>query len=215
MTGSELRAPIEDTEAAGSSDPRVRRTRSRLMAALVELAARVDLDDITIGELTDAAGVNRATFYLHYSDKEALLLDAIDAVTAAISTGAAAATGEELDDADHAPLHTLAFFAELDRQAALYRRVLGPTGSPAVVARLRDGMQTIIAGEIRRRAPGMIDDRATERRAAFVAGGVLAAAIHWLGDEDREPVVDEAAEVWRMAVSAAMPRPHGSTADTR
>ncbi len=187
------------------------------MAALVELATHRDLDEISISELAAEAGVNRATFYLHYSDKEGLLIDAIGQVTDEISLGAAAASGEELVDADHAPLHTLAFFAELDRHAALYRRVLGPAGSPAVVAHLRDGIQRAITAEMHHRsAERAVDDRSTSRVGAFVAGGVIAAAITWLDDDDRPPAAEEAAAVWRMVLASSLPlwdRTGGSDAD--
>ena len=178
------------------------------MTALVELASDRDLDDITIGELTAAAGVNRATFYLHYANKEQLLVDAIDDVTDEISIGAAAATSEEFDDQDRAPRHTQAFFAELDERAALYRRILGPTGSPAVVARLAEGLQRVIAEQIGQRTPGKGHDaRSIERRAAFLAGGVIAAAATWLSSDERAPAAEEAVEVWRLALAAGVPRP--------
>ncbi len=176
------------------------------MAALVELATHRDLDEISIGEVAAAAGVNRATFYLHYSDKEGLLLDAISEVTDEVSLGAAAASVDELVDADHAPRHTLAFFAELDRHAALYRRVLGPAGSPAVVAHLRNGIQRAITEEMHHRsADRIVDDRSTSRVGAFVAGGVIAAAITWLEDDDRPPADEEAAAVWRTVLASSMP----------
>lgn len=206
MKATELPLPMGATTGPGPSDPRARRTRTQLMAALVELATHKELDDITIAELTTTAGVNRATFYLHYSDKEGLLLDAIDALTDEVSTGAAAATVEELDDVDHAPLHTLAFFAELDQRASLYRRVLGPTGSPALIGRLHDGMRRVIVQEIHRRAPDLrADERSIERRAAFVAGGVIAAAVTWLSDDERVSAEEEAAAVWQMVLAAAVP----------
>jgi AcrR family transcriptional regulator len=151
--------------------------------------------------------VNRATFYLHYTSKEQLLVDAIDDVTDEISIGAAAATGEEFDDQDRAPRHTQAFFAELDERAAFYRRILGPTGSPAVVARLAEGLQRVIAEQIGQREPAKDDARSIERRAAFVAGGVIAAAATWLGSDERAPAAQEAVEVWRLALAAGVPRP--------
>ena len=45
MTAADAHGPIGSADV---SDPRVRRTRSRLTAALVELAAERDLDDITL-----------------------------------------------------------------------------------------------------------------------------------------------------------------------
>ena len=44
-----------------------------LMEALVRLLTQKEFDDISIQEITDEATLNRATFYLHYPDKNALL----------------------------------------------------------------------------------------------------------------------------------------------
>jgi AcrR family transcriptional regulator len=44
-----------------------------LMEALLRLLARKEFDDISIQEIADEATLNRATFYLHYPDKNALL----------------------------------------------------------------------------------------------------------------------------------------------
>ncbi len=54
-------------------DPRIRRTRELLQHSLGQLLETKDFDRISVHEITDAAGVNRATFYAHYTDKFALL----------------------------------------------------------------------------------------------------------------------------------------------
>ena len=54
-------------------DPRVRRTRQLLHDALERLLETKDFEAISIQEITDAATLNRATFYDHYSDKATLL----------------------------------------------------------------------------------------------------------------------------------------------
>lgn len=53
------------------SDLRVVRTRNALRAAFEELIAETTLDKITVKALTDRAGINRKTFYLHYETIEA------------------------------------------------------------------------------------------------------------------------------------------------
>ena len=50
-------------------DLRVRRTKKALFNAFIELLTQKPFDEITINELCEAAGVRRATFYKHYSDK--------------------------------------------------------------------------------------------------------------------------------------------------
>lgn len=59
-------------------DRRVRRTRNRLSQALLELIMEMGYEAITIQEITDRADLNRATFYLHYSTKEELLLVSLE-----------------------------------------------------------------------------------------------------------------------------------------
>jgi AcrR family transcriptional regulator len=54
-------------------DPRVRRTRQLLQNALRKLLDQKRFDDISVQDITEAATLNRATFYAHYPDKFALL----------------------------------------------------------------------------------------------------------------------------------------------
>jgi len=61
------------TDAAASADPRVRRTRLLLQNALERLLETKDFARISVGDVAEAATLNRATFYDHYADKFALL----------------------------------------------------------------------------------------------------------------------------------------------
>ncbi|HEY3770532.1 MAG TPA: TetR/AcrR family transcriptional regulator [Candidatus Angelobacter sp.] len=65
--------------AIESADPRILRSRRMLMEALAKLLNRKEFDDISIQEIADEATLNRATFYLHYPDKNALLQAMTDA----------------------------------------------------------------------------------------------------------------------------------------
>jgi len=55
-------------------DPRVIRTRRLLRESFMELVAENGYWDITIQDITDRATLNRVTFYLHYDNKEDLLV---------------------------------------------------------------------------------------------------------------------------------------------
>ena len=59
--------------ATETSDPRIVRSRRMLMEALVRLLIKKEFEDISVQEIADEATLNRATFYLHYPDKNALL----------------------------------------------------------------------------------------------------------------------------------------------
>lgn len=58
-------------------DPRIRRTRQLLQDALRHLLEEKEFDKISVQDITEAATLNRATFYAHYSDKFALLEESI------------------------------------------------------------------------------------------------------------------------------------------
>src|ERR1700716_3168559 len=58
-------------------DPRIRRTRQLLQEALRNLLEQKEFDKITIQDITEAATLNRATFYAHYPDKFKLLEELI------------------------------------------------------------------------------------------------------------------------------------------
>jgi AcrR family transcriptional regulator len=62
--------PISDCEVR---DPRIRRTRKLLQGALGNLMQSKSFDEISVQDITEAATVNRATFYDHYTDKFALM----------------------------------------------------------------------------------------------------------------------------------------------
>jgi AcrR family transcriptional regulator len=56
-------------------DPRITRTRNLLRQALMELVTETSFSSLTIQDVTSRAGLNRSTFYLHYSGLHELLED--------------------------------------------------------------------------------------------------------------------------------------------
>lgn len=58
-------------------DPRVVRTRGMLRTAFMSLLSEKSFEDVSVADVTERAGVNRATFYDHYTDKYGLLEDVI------------------------------------------------------------------------------------------------------------------------------------------
>lgn len=63
-------------------DRRSRRTRRCLKDALFSLVLEKGYDSVTIEDITSRADLGRTTFYLHYHDKDELLLESIDSIAA-------------------------------------------------------------------------------------------------------------------------------------
>lgn len=60
---------------ARKDDRRIQRTRKALRDALHSLVLDRGYDDLSVQDITDKANLGRATFYLHYREKEELLED--------------------------------------------------------------------------------------------------------------------------------------------
>ena len=61
------------TEQDQKEDPRLKRTRQLLEHAFMDVLREKGFQTLTVQDITERAGVNRATFYAHFADKYALL----------------------------------------------------------------------------------------------------------------------------------------------
>jgi AcrR family transcriptional regulator len=175
-------------------DVRIARTRAGLQDALLELARERPLDEITVADIADRAGVNRSTFYQHYDDKDSLLADAIDDVLSTAQPGL-------VDIQPHTaapPERLLTLLRHIEHNAALYRMVLGDNGSAPVMARVRERIQAIVAeGVSKKNEPGF-EGIPVEVIAAGIAGTAFGVVRAWLASDPR-PSAEVAADwLWRL-----------------
>lgn len=122
-------------------DPRVVRTRQLLRAALISLIPGKGFDAITVQDITDAATLNRATFYLHYRDKNELLMDVFRDLTTNAVALPQSGTGDPTAAPD--PPSIAAIFDHIAEHADFYRAMLGEEGVPAFAARMRGYVEEI------------------------------------------------------------------------
>ncbi|MBQ0829404.1 TetR/AcrR family transcriptional regulator [Streptomyces tagetis] len=160
-----------------SDDPRARRTRARLHAAVLALSTERDPDTITMAEIAERAEVSRATVYLHYKDRDDLLLDAADsAMTDLVEAVRACRGAPGPDPADPAPPgHLVTLFTHVARHRPLYARMLGEDGSARCAARLRSRLAEAWRCDARREQAGP----EAAARSHFVGGGLVALIAHW------------------------------------
>src|SRR6202162_4384683 len=97
-------------------DQRIRRTCERLGSALLALILEKPIDDVTVQEVLDRAGVGRSTFYLHYRDKDDLLLSQLEKFLETMSTALSIRKEES-----HRVVPVAELFAHIGNQNKLYR----------------------------------------------------------------------------------------------
>lgn len=191
-------------------DVRIERTRRSLQEALFDLARDRPLEELTVADIAQRAGVNRSSFYQHYADKETLLADALD--TAVERAGAF--LPETITAPDGPQRALVAYLRHIDERADVYRRVLGRHGSAAVAARLRDRIEAVAREGLARMGAQAFEGVPTDVVSAGVAGSALGVIETWLARDPR-PSIEIAAEwVWRVLVGVgdALEQPQESRA---
>lgn len=122
---------MKPTSKAGkeaAQDRRIIRTQRFLAEALMELILEKGYEAVTVRDITERADVGYATFFRHYSDKEALLHEVLNVVLEELV---------QLLQPQRAIGNTVALGTELFRYVAshnrLCRALLGGKGSPTLV----------------------------------------------------------------------------------
>jgi AcrR family transcriptional regulator len=170
-------------------DRRTRRTRERLGNALLALILEKPIDDVTVQDVLDRASVGRSTFYVHYRDKEDLLLSQLEMFCETMSTWLSVRKEDSLRVMPVAEL-----FAHIGNQNKLYR-ILADSGRLTDFFDLAEGH---FARGIERRLAesGRCADfaqRELSARASALAGSLLSLLRWWLdrGEKESARAMDE------------------------
>ncbi len=196
-------------------DRRVERTHAALKQALYELIDEKGYDQVTVEEITERAGLGRATFYLHYRDKEDLLLeDVIDLVDQMVeeTTGLPwlrwrQAPESGATEPDRPPPMVLVF-QHVAENADHYRIILRGQGTYTVAQRLREIIIEAIkdVGRARSQAglPGEDIQVPLDVIANYYAGSVMGLVSWWLENDMPYPPARMAEYFQRLFIPGLM-----------
>ncbi|POM23147.1 Bacterial regulatory protein, tetR family [Actinomadura rubteroloni] len=171
------------------TDRRSARTRRLLMGALMDLMLVKRYDAITVQEITDRADVGRSTFYAHFTDKDALLVDGARQMIGGLPAG----------DGAHV---SLALLRHIGARAEMYVVMSRGRGLPLFLDALHRELTAVYADRLAARAsaPPAVP---LPLLAAMVSSMLLTALRGWLEAGAAEPpeTVDRA---FRTAADAAI-----------
>ncbi|WP_283747530.1 TetR/AcrR family transcriptional regulator [Bacillus cereus] len=123
-------------------DPRVRRTRILLRDALITLLSEKEYEHITINDITELATVNRATFYLHFQDKEDLVVQTIDEMLCQLFGDAHKISSEFKSIDEFQKYIALHIFEHIAQYNAFFRVMLIKKGIPSFLYQMKKFMYT-------------------------------------------------------------------------
>lgn len=117
-------------------DRRVQRTVQLLRDALIELSLEHGYDSVTIQDITDRANLGRATFYLHFRDKDELLLSTLQETADELLVRIDPQLNAMFKFGDTTPLRVI--FQHAAENRTLYQIILHRHGVGSVEHDLRD-----------------------------------------------------------------------------
>jgi AcrR family transcriptional regulator len=166
-----------------SNDPRAQRTRRKLIDAFHAEIAESYPAAMSVAALTRAAGVNRTSFYSHFSSPEDLAIHALSELLDVVGEADIIRRSEHAVPAEEASRQALRDIVDfVSERRESYARVLGPGAAPRLVRAVTDAFAERTAASLGRieNCPPGADLRVTAR---FLAGGVLGVIGTWLSDE--------------------------------
>lgn len=188
-------------------DRRISRSRRLLREALLSLILEKGYDAVTIEDITSRADLGRTTFYLHYKDKEALLLESIDAIADDLLVRVSQMPLPPLPDPQsiqppgmtvQAPV--LLVFQHAAQNARLYRIILRGEGATPATGRLHQIVSTAAIAFMQERAARLnlqIHPQVpVDVFASYFAGSLLALVTWWLEQEMPYPA-EQMVEMFR------------------
>jgi len=185
-------------------DRRVRRTRRLLREALLALVLEQGYEQITIQQITDRADLSRATFYLHYKDKDELLADSLEALfdelVQSLDTPVFDFTWRE----GERPPSTIVFQHVAEYQALYRALLLGERGVTYVINRALDYIARIAAEQVRPLVPrGHTPPTPVPVVAHQIAGALFGLILWWLAN-DLKPATEHVAGMFQRTITAAV-----------
>ena len=159
-------------------------TRANLRQAFWELYAEKPVEKISVREITDRAGYNRATFYLYYHDVYELLEEIEATVLGNIErlVNERLLKGEKLEFSQH-----MSLILRLAQRSRDYTRVLlGPHGDPAFSDRLKEIISPLVDRFFLPEAE--LDEQARRVVREFYLSGILAIIRTWTAEEHPMPI---------------------------
>ena len=143
-------------------DRRVARTRQSLRDALFELILEKGYAAVMVEDITDRANLGRTTFYLHYRNKEDLLLESVreqlDELIDRLSQLKVEGSQGEAPASDLLLSATTQVFQDVQKSACFYTIVLRGEGTHQVIGGMRRIIVQAISELIQRLTDGQHAD---------------------------------------------------------
>lgn len=164
------------------TDTRVQYTKHVLQEALLQLLKKKNIERISVKELCDEAGINRGTFYLHYSAPNDILREIEeDFIRTHFDKYITYLDNEyELSSLSH-------MFASILQNIELCKVIMGPNGNPKFLKRIKEQMRPEMVKQWKKEFPNY---RTAHLDYVFdyIFSGSMSLILNWIDDEGKTSI---------------------------
>ena len=190
-------------------DRRIQRTHKLLQDALLALILEKGYAAITVQDILDRANLGRSTFYVHYRDKDDLLVSEFEHFKEMFEEYDAQMPGDKHKRTARAPSPSLAFFRHAGEQHQLYKAMIGKQGGEVVQKYLYQYVSELMKSHLNRQiGPARPLTVPREVLVHYVASAFLALLTWWL-DHDMPYSAERMEEIFNTLTVPGMTRALG------
>jgi AcrR family transcriptional regulator len=191
--------------AAGALDPRARRTRRAIVEAFVACAAEKGLEAAGVAEACRRAGINRATFYRHFEDKDDLVERGLDLILEEAAAAVEAADDPSAPFEERVSRRAAVFFERVRSSESLFRALVSGPARGVFADKLENLIAAFFAD---RRLPRLAGTGSPGGLASRALAAALLAHVAWWLEEAGEEGPEEMGRLFiRFALSGLSPGP--------
>ena len=167
-----------------SIDPRVIRTRHLLREALQKLVEERAFSTLSVKDITEAAGLNRSTFYLHYAGLHELLEDNTRVLFNELREEIYANDlSERLWRPEQVEPYVSLVFRHLEKYCAFYKSMLGKYGDPYFNRLFQDLLSELLFEPLANSFDQRDTDPSSTLILKFYCNGFTGIASWWLDND--------------------------------
>lgn len=180
------------------TDRRVSRTRRQLRNALMALILERGYNAVTIEDITERADLGRTTFYLHFRDKEDLLVESMEEIAEDLKAQVEQIANLNIEAGRTLIIPVAVVFRHVEENRDLYRIILKGEGSNKAAGRIRDIIEEAAMDFFARHMSGFISAPPEVPKglvAGYFASAMLGFVMLWL-EKDLPYRGDETADLF-------------------
>lgn len=166
-----------------SIDKRILQTEAALKEALLSLLSEKKISEITVGDLTGAAAINRSTFYLHYRDVSDFFEKWMDALAEALSLRM---QKEQPEGAFPWEARFILLLSHMKEESKTFAPLLAPHAGGALAQRLVSLLEEPVRS-FAEKAREASSPAVSHAYGTMLLHGLVAVAAEWLAEGAQTP----------------------------